>query len=110
MAWEQDAFNDKGDRLMSRETIGDKVILSLSSDEIEQELANIEDLEVILLSKLTDEQDRNGLKQTFDVAKTAMQMVWLATDPETDEVEKADMERLRKATNSAWARKRGLES
>ena len=48
---------------MSRENIGDKVILSLSSDEIEQELANIEDLEVILLSKLTDEQDRNELRQ-----------------------------------------------
>ena len=57
---------------MSRKDVGDKVILTLSSDEIERELANLEDLEVILLSKLTDAQDRNELRQTFDVAKTAM--------------------------------------
>ena len=93
---------------MSRKDVGDKVILALSSDEIERELANLEDLEVILLSKLTDAQDRKELRQTFDVAKTAMQMIWIAIHPDVKDVTKADMEMLRKAVNAEWAKKRGV--
>lgn len=60
-----------------RKNVGDKVVLSLSAEQIEQELANIQDLEAILLMKLKDPQDRKELRDTFDVAITAMQMVWL---------------------------------
>ena len=47
------------------------VTLSLSSDEIEEELANMEDLEAILLTKLLRKADRDELKKTFRVAMTA---------------------------------------
>lgn len=53
------------------------VTLSLSSDEIEEELANMEDLEEILLTKLLRKADRDELKKTFRVAMTAMKMVWV---------------------------------
>lgn len=53
------------------------VTLSLSSDEIEEELANMEDLEEILLTKLLRKSDRDELKKTFRVAMTAMKMVWV---------------------------------
>ena len=53
------------------------VTLSLSSDEIEEELANMEDLEEILLTKLLHKADRDELKKTFRVAMTAMKMVWV---------------------------------
>lgn len=53
------------------------VTLSLSSDEIEEELANMEDLEAILLTKLLRKADRDELKKTFRVAMTAMKMVWV---------------------------------
>lgn len=60
-----------------KKEIGDLVVLKLSQDEIEYELANMEDLRNILLMKMQSEQDRKELKRTFDVAITAMQMVWL---------------------------------
>ena len=53
------------------------VTLSLSSDEIEEELANMKDLEEILLTKLLRKADRDELKKTFRVAMTAMKMVWV---------------------------------
>lgn len=76
-------------------TIGDKVILSLSAEQIEYELANLEDLEAILLMKLKDPQDRKELRDTFDVAKTAMQMVWLNMNGEQFTAE--DLATLKKA-------------
>lgn len=86
-----------------RENIGDRVVLSLSSEEIEYELANLEDLEVVLLSKLTDGQDRKELRQTFDVAKTAMQMIWCAMNTDGEELTEADMKLLQKTVNKRWA-------
>lgn len=65
-----------------KKEIGDLVVLKLSQDEIEYELANMEDLRNILLMKMQSEQDRKELKRTFDVAITAMQMVWLNIEGE----------------------------
>lgn len=62
--------------VMAKEIVGDKVILSLDAETIEQELANLEMLENILVRKLKSEQDRKELRATFECAKTAMQMLW----------------------------------
>lgn len=60
-----------------KKQIKDKVILSLSAVTIENEIANLLDLESILLSKLKDPQDRKELRATFEAATTAMAMLWL---------------------------------
>ncbi len=64
------------------------VMLSLSSDEIEEELANMEDLEAILLTKLLRKADRDELKKTFRVAMTAMKMVWVTMQGGETEIRK----------------------
>ncbi len=60
-----------------KKQIKDKVILSLNAETIEKEIANLLDLESILLSKLKDPQDRKELRATFEAATTAMAMIWL---------------------------------
>lgn len=65
-----------------KKEIGDLVILKLSQDEIEYELANMEDLRDILMTKMMSPQDKKELKRTFDVAITAMQMIWLNMEGE----------------------------
>lgn len=77
-----------------KQEIGDKVILSLSQEEIEAELANIKDLREILLMKMDNTQDKKELSQTFDVAITAMEMIWLNM-----EVNKDDSDELRNLRN-----------
>ena len=65
-----------------KKEIGDLVILKLSQDEIEYELANMEDLRDILMAKRMSPQDKKELKRMFDVAITAMQMIWLNIEGE----------------------------
>lgn len=69
-----------------RNDIGDKVILSLSQAELEEEIANMEMLRDALAASImanpkidrkTKDTDVKELRQTFEVAITAMQMVWL---------------------------------
>ena len=55
----------------------DKVMLSLTAEEIEEELANVEDLRDMLLDFMRSGQDKKELAKTFETAITAMQMVWI---------------------------------
>lgn len=67
------------------EHIGDQVILHVTQEELEEELANMEQLLKVLLRNIekrfmSSEQkktDIEELRNTFDVAMTAMKMVWL---------------------------------
>ena len=65
-----------------RKNIGDHVVLSLSQEECEKGIADFEDLRDILLTKLQDAEDRKELREDFDIAITAMQMVWLTLNGE----------------------------
>ena len=69
--------------------VGDQVILKLSQDELAEELANMEmlceTLQVNIQSnpKCTQKQkdlDCEELRNTFDVAMTAMRMVYLSIE------------------------------
>lgn len=67
--------------------LGDgRVVLNLSADDIERELANMEQLLNVLKlgiqgnrrdSRAQRERDCRELEETFDVAMTAMKQVWL---------------------------------
>ena len=76
--------------------VGDQVILKLSQDELAEELANMEMLcEVCQVNiqanpKYTQKQkdlDCEELRNTFDVAMTAMKMVYLSIEGEKVVVE-----------------------
>lgn len=66
---------------------GDKVILSLSEDDLVRGIAEMEDLrDALLMLKTLTEQDRVDMKKTFETAITAMQMVWLNMQEDDTEV------------------------
>lgn len=65
--------------------VGDIVLLSLSQEELEAEMANIKDLRTILFMKMDNANDKKALNKTFDVAMTAMEMVWLNMEVEQDD-------------------------
>lgn len=76
--------------------VGDQVILKLSQDELAEELANMEMLLDVLQQnirsnpKYTQKQkdlDCEELQNTFDVAMTAMRMVYLSIEGEEVRVE-----------------------
>ena len=70
------------------EHVGDLVVLHVTQEELEKELANMEQLLKVLLRNIekrlmSSEQkktDIEELRNTFDVAMTAMKMVWLQLD------------------------------
>ena len=68
-----------------KKEIGDIVLLKLSQEEIEEELANMNSLMAVLMLKMDNPQDKKELKKTFDVAITAMEMVWLNMQEEGKE-------------------------
>lgn len=64
------------------QSVADNVVLMLQQDDLEREIANMELLLEHLL-KLNPQMPENNveeLKRTFEVATTAMKMIWLAND------------------------------
>ena len=70
------------------EHVGDLVVLHVTQEELEEELANMEQLLKVLvwtiekriMSSEQKKTDIEELRNTFDVAMTAMKMVWLQLD------------------------------
>lgn len=63
----------------------DNVILSLSEDDLVRGIAEMEDLrDALLMLKTLTEQDRTEMKRTFEIAITAMQMVWAITQGDAE--------------------------
>lgn len=74
----------------------DTVILSVSQEELEEEIANMELIEEQLVrniqqnprfDKHTKKRDIRELKHTFEVATTAMKMIWLNFKSEDVKIE-----------------------
>ena len=65
-----------------KKTIGDKVVLALSQEDLEKGIADMEALRDVILMKLKDADDRKELREDFDIAITAMQMLWLKFEGE----------------------------